>query len=220
MQGLFLPNDDPNKLSMDEWVDALGYRGFDAILYYGYDFIEYCVEHDIPMILTTRQDTRKWAKSWAFSVKLIDTLSQRPFAYSKTIQQILPSMHYVTKVIPTGGHPDQYLDMDTLEAGYHKHIAKVKRMVPSHLLLEYNVQQGWKPLCKFLGISQIPADDFPHVNDRVVMQAIIATFTIVAWIWPLLLGMAAYLVLKFIQLFIRRFFMTNSKATINEKKKN
>lgn len=48
---------------------------------------------------------------------------------------------------------------------YHQHIADVKASVPAEKLLVYSVDQGWKPLCQFLGVPE-PTSKFPNVNDR------------------------------------------------------
>lgn len=43
------------------------------------------------------------------------------------------------------------------------HNAAVRKAVPRERLLEYDVRQGWKPLCDFLGIA-VPDKPFPHLN--------------------------------------------------------
>lgn len=52
---------------------------------------------------------------------------------------------------------------------YHEHIAEVKASVPAERLLVYSVDQGWKPLCAFLGVPE-PAGEFPHLNDRAAFK--------------------------------------------------
>lgn len=46
---------------------------------------------------------------------------------------------------------------------YRIHNHRVKSIVPPDKLLVYNVKQGWKPLCDFLG-CEIPTVAFPHEN--------------------------------------------------------
>ena len=46
---------------------------------------------------------------------------------------------------------------------YRIHNHRVKSIVSRDKLLVYNVQQGWKPLCDFLG-CEVPAVAFPHEN--------------------------------------------------------
>ncbi|KAI1259049.1 P-loop containing nucleoside triphosphate hydrolase protein [Xylariaceae sp. FL1019] len=49
---------------------------------------------------------------------------------------------------------------------YTRHHEEVKKLVPPERLLEYRVQDGWGPLCKFLDVP-IPKDrPFPNVNDN------------------------------------------------------
>jgi len=57
-------------------------------------------------------------------------------------------------------------------AQYKQHIEDVKAAAPPDQLLVYSVDQGWNPLCKFLGVP-VPAEPFPNVNDRADIQKII-----------------------------------------------
>lgn len=41
----------------------------------------------------------------------------------------------------------------------------VRGLVPPDRLLEWSVQEGWEPLCKFLD-KPIPDESFPHVNTK------------------------------------------------------
>jgi hypothetical protein len=45
------------------------------------------------------------------------------------------------------------------------HYANVRKGVPKDKLLEFEVKEGWGPLCAFLG-KDIPAMDFPNTNDK------------------------------------------------------
>jgi len=46
---------------------------------------------------------------------------------------------------------------------YRIHNHRVKSIVPADELLVYNVKEGWKPLCNFLG-CEVPTVAFPHEN--------------------------------------------------------
>ena len=50
-----------------------------------------------------------------------------------------------------------------LKKRYRMHNHRVKSIVPPEKLLVYNVKQGWKPLCDFLG-CEVPTSAFPHEN--------------------------------------------------------
>ncbi|KAH8816737.1 P-loop containing nucleoside triphosphate hydrolase protein [Xylogone sp. PMI_703] len=47
---------------------------------------------------------------------------------------------------------------------FKKYYEEIRQIVPKENLLEFEVSQGWGPLCKFLEVP-IPDRPFPHVND-------------------------------------------------------
>ncbi|SPJ73164.1 uncharacterized protein FTOL_02893 [Fusarium torulosum] len=47
---------------------------------------------------------------------------------------------------------------------FHDHYELVKKTVPVERMLEFRVQEGWEPLCKFLG-AEIPDGEFPRLDD-------------------------------------------------------
>ena len=52
---------------------------------------------------------------------------------------------------------------DRLRAAYIKHNLYVQSIVPKENLLVWNVKDGWKPLCDFLG-KPVPDCPIPHDN--------------------------------------------------------
>jgi hypothetical protein len=50
---------------------------------------------------------------------------------------------------------------------YLRHNEKIRSLVPKGKLLEFNVKQGWGPLCEFLGVEK-QEWEFPRVNERSV----------------------------------------------------
>lgn len=56
-------------------------------------------------------------------------------------------------------------DRDRAIARYNAHIDEVKAAVPQAQLLVFSADQGWAPLCGFLGLP-VPEGAFPAVNDR------------------------------------------------------
>lgn len=57
-----------------------------------------------------------------------------------------------------GDFPNQGKDV------YLNHLQEVRALVPSERLLEFNISEGWEPLCKFLG-HDIPRAPFPQSNE-------------------------------------------------------
>lgn len=48
---------------------------------------------------------------------------------------------------------------------HKEHSAMVKELVPREQLLEFSLDDGWEPLCQFLGVP-VPDIAFPHRNNR------------------------------------------------------
>lgn len=55
-------------------------------------------------------------------------------------------------------------------AVYEAHIVECKKIIPQSQLLVYNVKEGWKPMCKFLG-KEIPDGEFPFEHEGQGMGA-------------------------------------------------
>ncbi len=91
------------------------------------------------------------------------------------------------KLIWQRSHRGTMNDRAKAIAHYQQHIEEVKSAVPADRLLIFSVDQGWEPLCKFLGVPA-PKDAFPNVNDRTAIKKVIAGMTRGAYI---ILGSAA-----------------------------
>lgn len=52
---------------------------------------------------------------------------------------------------------------------YREHCAMIRGLVPKDRLLEWRIEDGWEPLCKFLG-KDIPNEPFPRANDATGFQ--------------------------------------------------
>ena len=59
----------------------------------------------------------------------------------------------------------KYRDKDHAIQIYKKHILNVVKLTPSNRLLQFNVKEGWEPLCAFLDRST-PDEPFPRLNER------------------------------------------------------
>lgn len=53
---------------------------------------------------------------------------------------------------------------------YSAHNAEVKRSVPAARRLDFDIQQGWGPLCRFLG-APVPETPFPKTNTTAEFRA-------------------------------------------------
>ncbi|MEZ5894483.1 MAG: sulfotransferase [Parvularculaceae bacterium] len=60
-------------------------------------------------------------------------------------------------------------DRDTLIRVFKKHEAEVKASIAKDRLLVFEAQDGWAPLCAFLGVP-VPDEPYPRVNSKEEMQ--------------------------------------------------
>jgi Sulfotransferase domain len=65
-------------------------------------------------------------------------------------------------------------------ARYERHVAEVKAEVPAERLLVFSADQGWAPLCAFLG-APVPDAPFPNINDRAEMKRMIGRIMLGAY---------------------------------------
>lgn len=54
---------------------------------------------------------------------------------------------------------------ENMMAALERHNAAVRSAIPAERLLEFDVRQGWEPLCAFLGVP-VPDEPFPRTNAR------------------------------------------------------
>ena len=71
---------------------------------------------------------------------------------------------------------------------YNEHIEEVKRLIPQDKLLIFSVDQGWEPLCSFLG-KEVPKSQFPNVNDKAEMKTMINRMSLFTRLFIMLIAM-------------------------------
>lgn len=54
---------------------------------------------------------------------------------------------------------------ENMVAALERHNAAVRAAIPADRLLEFEVSEGWEPLCAFLGVP-VPDEPFPRTNER------------------------------------------------------
>jgi hypothetical protein len=127
------------------------------------------------------------ANCWIFFRELAETYPEAKFvhttrspqswaaSFSETIYEFLkgkadapaemqPWLEMAESVITKTGFPSG-LSKQELEDRFVAHSKAVQAAVPAHRLLTFDVKDGWKPLCDFLGVP-VPQGPFPRTNDR------------------------------------------------------
>merc|ERR1712228_933931 len=61
-------------------------------------------------------------------------------------------------------------DKEFVMKRYNDWNEEVIASVPKDRLLVFDLKKGWEPLCKFLGVKDIPNIPFPHSNERALLE--------------------------------------------------
>lgn len=112
------------------------------------------------VILTTR-DPQTWLASMESSYYNI--LSWRGWPFLRWLHPGIPIFSDVLHLILEDWTSGEWNNRSALLAGAEAHNANIREIVPAEKLLEFRVQEGWEPLCKFLNV-EIPDEPFPREN--------------------------------------------------------
>ena len=74
-------------------------------------------------------------------------------------------------------------DKDKAIARYNAYIGELKDTLPADQLLVFTVDQGWGPLCSFLGVPE-PETTFPNLNDRAQIKGLLGAVLSGAFVLP------------------------------------
>ena len=116
---------------------------------------------DSKVILSKREED-SWLKSLVNQLQVFEAVISRRFlaVLSPTSRkQIFILYSHLTAILGSADPKSACV----LRTRYRMHNHRVKSLVPPEKLLVYNVKQGWKPLCDFLG-CEVPTVAFPHEN--------------------------------------------------------
>ena len=117
------------------------------------------------VILTVRDSEDAWLKSWKEHLQL--ALEFFTKFYTRPLFIVVPWMRKMKRFIDTLHHAiyGSFNPEATAlyRVKYRQHNERVQAVIPAEKLLVFNVKQGWKPLCEFLGCD-IPSTPFPREN--------------------------------------------------------
>ena len=157
----------------DHWVDVFQngaqldvkrvYQHADAVVDAPGNFFWEALEAypDSKVILSEREED-SWLKSLVNQLQVFEAVISRRFlaVLSPTSRkQIFILYSHLTAILGSADPKSACV----LRTRYRMHNHRVKSLVPPEKLLVYNVKQGWKPLCDFLG-CEVPTVAFPHEN--------------------------------------------------------
>jgi hypothetical protein len=85
------------------------------------------------------------------------------YLFKKRVRQLMQVGWLIQKTIFKQTFGMRQFNRQKAITAYQAHNAQVQKVVPAAQLLVYQVQQGWEPLCDFLGVP-VPDKPFPNTN--------------------------------------------------------
>jgi len=155
-----------------EWLDSFEtdrlpnfkemYQGVDAITDVppAFWFEEIAgVFPEAKVVLTVRDSEEAWLKSWKEHLQMWKdvTFLVKIALWWNNGQSFADTLH---NAIYGSFNPEATV---LFRKRYQQHNERVQAVIPAERLLVFNVKQGWKPLCEFLGCD-IPSTRFPREN--------------------------------------------------------
>lgn len=113
---------------------------------------------DARILLSVRPEEEWWD---SFSRTICKLIEMRGTVQEENLRSVLDYAHQIIAEQTFGGTMN---DKQAVLDVYRRRTQDVTTNTPADRLLEFNVTEGWAPLCEFLGVSQ-PASDFPMIND-------------------------------------------------------
>ena len=107
-------------------------------------------------VLFLRRDPEGWYESMLATTYQVVTGSKG---------QTEPPLAMVKRVLFEGYFEGRFEDRDHAIATYLRYCDEVRQCVSADRLLEYEVSQGWRPLCDLLKCP-VPEEPFPRTNTR------------------------------------------------------
>jgi sulfotransferase family protein len=81
------------------------------------------------------------------------------------LRKVIKCIKFVKRNVWEKHFEGRFEDKAFAEKIFNQHIENVKANVPADKLLIYEVKDGWKPLCEFLGVPE-PPEPLPHLNKK------------------------------------------------------
>jgi len=112
---------------------------------------------DAKVLLNVR-DEEGWYRSYLALHGVMEELSRHRHANSRLRLWLEMAEALDERVVPGGPDHDRSI------RAFNDHNRAVREAIPPDRLLVFRVQQGWAPLCDFLGCD-VPDEPFPRLNE-------------------------------------------------------
>ncbi len=109
-------------------------------------------------VLLSLRDPERWYESCQNTI-----FASMKMDHSQSPEPVQRQIRMVRKLIVDNTFGGDLDDKQNALAVFTRHVDEVKEAIPADRLLVYEVEQGWEPLCDFLGVDS-PETPFPRVN--------------------------------------------------------
>jgi hypothetical protein len=154
-----------------DWTKALA--GWESSVDWpGCTFYEQMIETwpDAPVLLSVR-DPESWYESCVNSIHAAKEMALKGELDGGDEEPPSPEvLKMINDLIWNGTFHGRFLEKNYALEEFHRHNEEVKSKVPADRLLVWEVQEGWEPICRFLGVD-VPNTPFPHLNDTASFRA-------------------------------------------------
>lgn len=114
------------------------------------------------VVLTVR-DPQQWYRSARATILNQDREDRAGRLADAGGPPLVEALVTLSKAMATRGFRRDLSEVETI-ALFQRHNSSVRAGVNAERLLVYEVEQGWAPLCEFLGVD-VPTSPFPRGND-------------------------------------------------------
>lgn len=142
---------------------------------------------DAKVLLTVR-DPDAWYDSMLETLWVVR--GALPWWYSKSIARMHEAVFWQSRF------NGEFTNRERTIGVYRSHIEEVRRTVPPDRLLEFRIEEGWAPLCRFLDVPVPEGVSFPRANDRALFRKLLLALRIVEWAVPVLVVVGAVCLVK------------------------
>lgn len=159
MQAIKAKWDGEGKFDKEDWDQLLGHCQAVCDLPAAAFASELIAAYPKAKVILTIRDPDSWHKSTSKTVYqgILDPTSQVISHFDWAFSLYRPMLLTLWDRLFQGDFENRGKEV------FRNHYDLVRQLVPADRLLEYDVGQGWRPLCEFLG-EDIPDMEFPYTN--------------------------------------------------------
>jgi hypothetical protein len=145
-------------------------------------------------VILTIRDPRQWYRSVADTIYPIST--GVPLWLTLVLPRLRKGREMIQNIIWNGLFSGRFEEEEHAVRVFQEHAERVKQVVAPERLLVFEPKDGWKPLCRFLGVP-VPDVPFPHLNEAASMRRVRRIVTLLRSLpWLLLVAFAAALLYR------------------------